>query len=371
VLRREVPSKIRALVRAGRLPARLAALAGTLLLALAGCPEPDAPRRPPPEPPVEPAPRPTPAEVWVPLEPTSGARYAVRPPFAPDPDYASDAPIDAHEIVYRFETRVPAILGAGVHAAPRSSTELRLLVTPDRLRAHFVGPGWPVHPDSEVRVREDRPGAYVFDGDGGRPLGPGQMAQWFEGGPPLRHVRVWLRIDELPGQEEIGKMVCRFLAEWSSGSVDALTHQCERGVPRWIRLGPFTADRTADVPLTVPRRTMRADHEDPPARIQRPASLLYHSRATYQRMRPRPRPPMRVEQEATPPDVRGLRVHNAGRTRMIVTLDGTPLGWVEPDATVDFPDVPEGLFMVGGLRPLGGLAAPARAVRLPGVVSMP
>jgi hypothetical protein len=56
---------------------------------------------------------------------------------------------------------------------------------------------------------------------------------------------------------------------------------------------------------------------------------------------------------------------------MIVTLDGTPLGWVEPDEEVAFPDVPDGLFMVGGMRPLGGLAAPARLVRLPASIAMP
>jgi hypothetical protein len=339
-------------------------------VALAGCSEPEPTKRPPPEPPLEAIRRPTPEEVWVPTERASGVPYAVRPPFAPDPDYASDELIDAQELVYRFVTRVPAILGAGVHAAPRSSTELRILVTPDRLRARFAGPGWPVHPESEVRVRQDRPGAYVFDGHGGRPLGPGQMAQWFEGGPPLRHVRVWLRIDEARHEGDVGQMVCRCLAEWASGSVDALTNQCSHGVPRWIRLGPFTADRTADVPVVVPRRALRADDQDPPGRIRSSASLLYHSSATYQRMRPRPRPPTRAP-DAPPPDLEGLRVRNVGRTRMIVTLDGTPLGWVEPGEEVDFPDVPSGRFMVGGMRPLGGLAASARLAHLPAALTLP
>lgn len=331
---------------------------------------------PEPEPRDEPAAAPprrtAPEEVWLPLDDQARAReYVVRPDFTADAEFTDDTPVEAHRIVYRFRTEVPGMFGAGIESVPRSATELLLLVTQDRLRARFSGPAWPVHAESEVRVRGDRPGVYVFDGSGGRPLGPGQMAHWFDGGPPLRHVRVWLRMDPPRSELDVGAMICRFLAEWTSSSVDRLIAQCGGGVPRWIRIGPYVGDRTADVEVMVPRRQLRADHEEPPPRIPGPTSWTYHQPTAYRRMLPRPRPPARIEQPEAPPGLRGLRVRNRGRVRMVVTLDGTALGAVDAGAEADFPDVPDGVFMVGGMRPLGGLAATPRLARVPGVVEMP
>ncbi|MBC7172481.1 MAG: hypothetical protein H5U40_08655, partial [Polyangiaceae bacterium] len=328
------------------------------LCVFVACAPPEPERRAPPEPSAERPRRSTPEEVWLPVDDEAGREYAIRGDFTPDTDFIDDRPVEARQVIYRFQTRVPAIFGPGIGTVPRAATELLLLVTPDRLRARFSGPGWPVHPEAEVRVRGDRPGTYVFDGAGGRPLGPGQMTHWFEGGPPRRRVRVWTRTDPPPpGDDDYGSMVCRFLAEWASSSVDALLAQCDGSIPRWIRIGPYTGDRTADVPVVVPRRKLRADEAEAPPRIAAPSSWLYHPASTYRRMLPRPRPATSAEPAEAPEGARGLRVRNLGRIRMVVTLDGTPLGWVEPDEEVDFPDVPEGLFMVGGMRPLGGLAA--------------
>jgi len=310
--------------------------------------------------------------VWLPLDADDAdGPYTIRPDFSADLDYAGSELIEARRIVYRFKARVPPLLGPGIDAIPSAASELRLLVTPDRLRASFIGTGWPVHADAELRVRRDQPGTYVFDGDGGRPLGPGQMAQWFDGGPPRRHVRVWMRVDEARSEADVGHMVCRFLAQWASASVDALTQQCNDGVPRWLRLGPYVADRTADVTVTVPRDQLRSDHESPPRRVPGPSAQSYHPVALYRRMHPRPRPPTRFDTAPAEPGVDGLHVRNEGRTRMVVTLDGTALGWVDVGASVDFPDVPGGVYMVGGMRPLGGLAARARLARIPGSVTLP
>ncbi len=350
----------------------LAALVLAVVALAAACAQEEPDVRPRPEPPSTRPRRASPDEVWLPLDPAAQAReYVVRPDFAPDPEFAGGASIEARRVVYRFHTQIPAMFGAGIESVPRAATELLLLVTPDRLRARFSGPAWPVHPESEVRVRGDRPGSYVFDGAGGRPLGPGQMAHWFDGGPPRRHGRVWLRVDPPRNEVDVGSMICRFLAEWASASVDSLIAQCGGGVPRWIRLGPYTGDRTADVEVMVQRRQLRADHEEPPPRIAAAASWPYHSPATYRRMLPRPRPPQRIEQPEAPADLRGLRVRNLGPVRMVVTLDGTALGSVDAGAEADFPDVPDGVFLVGGMRPLGGLAATPRLARVPGVVAMP
>lgn len=352
------------------------ALATTLGLSigssLTGCDQaevaPPTPRPPPPEPP----PVRTPDEVWLPLADSDRAGpYVIRPDFSSDLDYADRELVEARRIIYRFKVRVPPVLGAGIDTMPPTASELRFLVTPDRLRATFVGTGWPVHADSQVRVRRDQPGTYVFDGRGGRPLGPGQMAQWFDGGPPRRHVRVWLRVDEARDEADVGHMVCRFLAEWASASVDALTQQCADGVPRWIRIGPYVADRTADVTVFVPRERLRSDHELPPARVAGPPAQRFHPKPLYRRMHPKERPPSRAHDAPISTETTGLLVHNGGRTRMVVTLDGTSLGSVDVDASVEFPDVPPGVYMVGGMRPLGGLAARAKLVRIPGVVTLP
>lgn len=343
---------------------------GALVLFFAcesGEPRASAPRELPPER----SRRASPEEIWLTSEGGGARQYLIRPDFSTDTEFTDRDPVDARRIVYRFRTEAPAVFGRGLGTIPRTATELVLLATPDRLRARFSGPGWPVHADSEVRVRNDRPGVYVFDGTGGRPLGPGQMARWFEGGPPRRRVRVWLRVDDPRSAVGIGSMICRFLAEWGSASVDALTAKCAGSVPKWIRIGPYTGDRTADVQVSVPRRKLRADHEEPPRRIAGPTSWFYHSPASYRRMTPKPRPPARIEQPESPPGLRGLRVRNGGPVRMIVVLDGTPLGAVDAGAEVEFSDIAEGVFMIGGMRPLGGLAAKPRLARVPGVVVMP
>ncbi|MEM1418307.1 MAG: hypothetical protein AAGH15_25655, partial [Myxococcota bacterium] len=68
---------------------------------------------------------------------------------------------------------------------------------------------------------------------------------------------------------------------------------------------------------------------------------------------------------------RGLVVTNAGRTRLIVTARGTPLGWLAPGVTRHFPHVPAGVHRIGGMRPFGLQAARSRPVAVPGRVAIP
>ena len=67
----------------------------------------------------------------------------------------------------------------------------------------------------------------------------------------------------------------------------------------------------------------------------------------------------------------GLIVENDSRARMIVTIQGTPVGWVDRGATAHFVGMRPGVYEVGGMRPMGLQSAFRRPVRVPGRVSLP
>lgn len=87
-----------------------------------------------------------------------------------DEAWANDEPAVARRYVYRVRMIVPSWLGSGATRVAAPAAELFLDVAHERLRARFVGAGWPVPSGSEVRIRRDRPGAYLYDARGGRPL---------------------------------------------------------------------------------------------------------------------------------------------------------------------------------------------------------
>ena len=126
----------------------------------------------------------TPEQVYAPeLAPSAEEeeRWEVHEAFVADGDYDAPTPEAARRVVYRVTLWVPRSLGVADDDVPSPTAELFVDVSQDRLRARFAG-SWPVPAGSEVRLRRDEPGVYVFDGEGGRSLGPGQLAQWFEGG---------------------------------------------------------------------------------------------------------------------------------------------------------------------------------------------
>ena len=115
-------------------------------------------------------------------------------------------------------------------------------VTPDRLRARFLGSGWPVASGSEIRMRRDRPGAYLVDGRGGRTVGAGMIGQWFEGGALAREADLRFRsLSPVKGATEqaIATMFCRLLAEWANGSPDGFSRRCASGIPVSFYFGPY------------------------------------------------------------------------------------------------------------------------------------
>ena len=303
---------------------------------------------------------------------THEARAQVLPAFHRDFAYDSDEEVVVRQVVYRLNLSIPRSLGTGAATVPRTAAELHLESSPDRLRARFVGGGWPVPEGSEVRVRRDQPGAYVFDGAGGRPLAPDQLSLWFEGGRKRFDptVRIWMPDPDL--QVPPGTMICRFLAEWAGIPPDSTLRRCgEGGSPPSFRVGLWRGERTADVLVRRPRRVLRADHEDPPSGVHSrhvQHSGFFVNETMQRRLRRRWG---RVPTPAEDAPERGLIVHNTGNARMIVTVQGTPVAWVDADHEVYLPGLRPGAYQVGSTRPFGLLVAPGRFVKDPGRLDLP
>lgn len=287
-------------------------------------------------------------------------------PAHPDLESAGRAPVRVRRYVYRVRMVVPAGLGDGSDRIARPSAELFLDVSHDRLRARFSGAGWPVGAGSEVRLRSDRYGVYLFDGAGGRPLEPGELAAWFEGGdvsrrgPPLRVFATYgpARRAE-PDEDMPGALVCAFLAELAGEPRENVMRRCERGAPHRFRIGFWRAEQTADVPVTLPRSALRADEVDPPPRVTAEPGRAFLEPSGLRRITPS-RPP------AEPLSEGALEIVNESATRVIVTLEGVAAGWVDAGARASFVGLRPGSYEVGAIRPLGAVVQRGRAVTVPG-----
>lgn len=300
---------------------------------------------------------------------TEESGRVIVPAFVEDPNYARGERVPSRRVVYRVSLRVPLNLGSGHSRIPSLNAELYIDVSQDRLRARFAGPGWPVPDGSEVRIRRDQPGVYIFDGKGGRPLGPGQLAQWFEGGRLRREAS--LRVSVPPENEQVGpgSLVCRFIAEWSHTSPDALERRCgEGGTPPSFRVGLWRAYRTADVYVELPRPSLRADHESPPEPPSAETGRAFLAPAQFARLRPVRG--ARAEPEEDAP-TRGVIIANTGRARMVVTVGGTPVGWIDAGAEFHFEHLERGSYAIGAMRPLGLQTAQKRTRVVPGRVRLP
>lgn len=297
--------------------------------------------------------------------------WTVQDAFVTDEAYAAGPPVLAQRMVYRMTFRVPANQGIPERAIPGLVAELYVDVDRDRLRARFAGTGWPVDPGSEVRLRADQPGVYVFDGDGGRSLGPGQLAHWFEGGRPRRSPG--FRIKSPPAEEQVGAgpLLCRFLAEWAAAAPDALARRCgEGGSPPSFRVGLWRGERTADVTVRLPRQELRADHLSPPPPMRARSTHAFLSDEVLSRLPQERRRDLEEDRAAFVAEA-GLWVTNQASNRIIVTVRGSPIGWADAHETVHFPSVRPGVYRVGAVRPFGLQAARARAMQVPGGIRLP
>ena len=289
-----------------------------------------------------------------------------------DDDYANEQMVQARRYVYRVRMVVPGGLGGGRVQVAVPAAELHVDISHERLRARFRGTGWPVPPDSEIRLRRDRPGVYLFDGDGGRPLEPGELATWFEGGPMLRRgppLHIFSRYGfprraRIPDDELTpGELMCALLAELAAEPREPVLRRCELGAPHLFRFGFWRAEQTAGVPLELPRSALRADERDPPRPIAPFTSRPWLEAAALARLRGG-RPPEETTEGAPR---RGLRIENESAVRTIIAVDGVAVGWVDAGAQLTLEGLEPGTYDVGSIRPHGAVVQRGRPVGVPGV----
>jgi hypothetical protein len=285
-----------------------------------------------------------------------------------DSEYASDDPVPARRYVYRVELVLPATLGVDRSVLAASAAELFVDVSAERLRARFVGPGWPVEAGSEVRIRGDSQGAYLFDRHGGRSIAPGALAEWFDGGPRNRRgPPLVIRQAPLhPGPRPPGALVCALLAEWAGEPRDNVMHRCGGGAPIGFRVGFWRGERTADVPVELPRRALRADEVDPPPPVVRSSSRAFLDPVALGRVPPGERESRDLPRPDPAAPGEGLELVNESETRVVVTVEGVAIGWVDAGARGLFVGLRPGVYRVATIRPLGALVSRPSLVPVPG-----
>jgi hypothetical protein len=308
------------------------------------------------------------------LEPSApgAAERKIEPSTLLDPDYAGSELVGVRRVVYRVTIAVPAHLRPSRPPVAPPAGELLLDVGDHRLRARFVGPGWPVPDGSEVRLRGDVPGVYLFDADGGRALSPGQLSTWFEGYSAGMRTRSELLIlkDYNPAPSEgPGDLLCAFLAEWTGNPRDEVLRRCTGFLPPGFRFGVWSAELTAIVQTSVPRYELRADNADPPRLWPRRPDAQLIEPAALARVRALPR--ARAEAPAAPAAVSGeaaarLGLENHTPARMVAVVQGVPVGWVDAFARVQFTGLAQGTYEVAALRTSTGSVQAAGQVSVPG-----
>jgi hypothetical protein len=309
-----------------------------------------------------------------------GARAEVRSAVASDATEDSAELVSARRLVYRVNLLMPQSLQDRNARVSAAAGELHIDASLQRLRARFVGPGWPVNEGVEVRLRPDVPGVYLFDAEGGRSIGPGQLAAWFEGrtAHDSREVQSRVRIRREyrahAGEVSPGHLMCMLLAEWTNQPREAVQNRCFGLSPaQGFRFGPFSAELTAVVPLQLPRYSLRADEVDAPE----PIAAATHGAMldTFDALRPMRAGP-EIGDESIAQDAGAdvdpgvLEVFNHTDTRAIIIVQGVPIGWVASGERARFAGFNPGVYRVGALRPLGILRMPPRPVRIPGTLSL-
>lgn len=305
----------------------------------------------------------------LPSSPGDGSAFEILPAAAIDSAFDSDEEVESRRFVYRVHLDVPAVLGEAGGEVETAAAELFIDVSAERVRAELGGPGWPVL--GEVRLRGDSPGGYIFDAGGGRPLLPGELAAWFEGGPPRAGPILVVRRDPAmrgavdPGP---GMLLCALLSEWAGEPRDTTMRRCAAGAPLSFRVGYWRGERMADVTVQTPRRELRADHELPPARIAPASSGTFLEASALARLSPHTtREPLETRDDGLGPmPAEGLDVVNESDARIVVVADGVAIGWVDAGATGHFGDIASGIHDIAAMRPLGAVVMRPREVLLPG-----
>jgi hypothetical protein len=301
----------------------------------------------------------------------TASEVKIEPAILADNGYAGHDLVTVRRLVYRVTLQLPDTLRPRPPVLAPAG-ELSIDIGEERLRARFLGPGWPVDEGSEVRLRGDIPGVYLFDGDGGRPLGPGKLARWFQGDESV-HGRVDVRVATDPNavkEEGPGELLCAFLAEWGQIPREYLLPSCAGSLPPGFRFGPWSAELSAIVPLSLPRSQLRADALAPPDPLSTSNSHALFEPRDLIRITPTPLRAVPGEAAALDAAVSGnaLAIDNRTPSRVAVVVQGVVIGWVKPQQVGSFQGLTPGYYRVAALRPLGTLALPVTFMRVPAEV---
>lgn len=285
----------------------------------------------------------------------------IEPAALGDSEYTTRELVTARRIVYRVNIAVPSALRTQKPIISPPAGELHIDLSEHRLRARFIGPGWPIDEGSEVRMRGDVPGVYLFDAEGGRPVPPGQLSNWFQGGTRGR-VELILQDYNATPTEGHADLLCHFLAEWTHIPRDEVLRSCAGMLPPIFRFGVWTADLTAFVPLQLPREDLRADTHEPPAPIDRVRQRQLLDREELARIPPLPPRPG----DAAVSGTGKLSVDNRMGARVVVVVQGIAIGFVDASTRAVFEGLTPGMYRVAAMRTSSSLSRAALTIAVPG-----
>ena len=214
-----------------------------------------------------------------------------------------------------------------------------------------------------MRVRRGSPGTYVFDAQGGRHVGPGELSGWFVGEPVGRDPFIRVRGPRTPAVGP-APMICRLLAEWGNSTYSSISGRCRDGAPPWFRVGMWFGTLSADVTMDLPESALRADEREPPARVDPVEGRVMLSEVMRLRLWPATTPT--YDPGPLPEEHGTLTVENQTTRKMIIVVDAVPVAWVEGGATFEVPQLPVGEHWVGAQYPFGHRAIAPIQVQVPG-----
>lgn len=303
--------------------------------------------------------------------------------------------------------RTPELNALGVDAA-RRATEGRLAIdlSPTRMRIAFLGQGFVLPRDTEVRARSDRHG-HVLVGPGGtsyRPLAPGSMRALLgerrfdvapiapaevtlrdDGGRRIgirtrraevttRAARASFELGKLDGAGEGGVLLCRMLLDLMSAP--AGTPLCGfdelpvRAEFRWTRHGALVFELTGALKRTdIPVSTLLVP---PPAASFAPSPMAasgVSALLTSQELGA-----LRTgDVDVTPaPNVSGdaLVLVNSTVELRLLYLDGVPVAWAAPNSRGELRGLRRGRYVAQWRTFLGDVTETAITQVVPGIIQV-
>ncbi len=318
---------------------------------------------------------------------------------------AKENPGHALELVFRQGELPPLskgqeISGAGVEVARRKTeTRARLEISATRMRLVAEGTGFVFPPDVEIRARQDRLGHVLVAGSSSvqpkyRSLAPGALRAFFaerrlDVGPldhseilprgegprrlgartrrvelVVRSAKVVVDIAHVADAGEGGVLFCRFLLDLASAlprtplcGVDEVPLYAEF---RWSTKGSFVVEASS---LARRPDVGGASLLVPPAQAVRAPELFPRDRAGVT-LTPQE---LRALRHGDPSSTADLEVSNPSTALSVLWLDGVPVAWLAPSASLVLQVAP-GRYAATWRSVFGDVTTPVEPFTAPGKI---